>query len=107
MESKPKEIRIYETEEGKTPFTEWMEQLEGQKIYGVILNRMDRIENGNLGDCHGVGEGVSELRIDVGPGYRIYFGQDGDLIVLLAGGTKKTQSSDIKTARKFWRKYNA
>jgi len=83
-----------------------MDELEGQRVYGIILNRIDRVENGNLGDCHGVGGGVSELRIDFGPGYRVYFGQDGDLIVLLNGGTKKTQASDIKQAKDFWRDYN-
>jgi len=102
----PREIRVYETDGGKTPFTDWMESLEGQKIHGVILNRIDRVESGNLGDCHAVGEGVLEFRLDVGPGYRVFFGQDGDLIILLTGGTKKTQSRDIKTAKKFWRNYN-
>ena len=71
------------------------------------MRRMDRIENGNFGDCYPVGEGVSELRIDVGPGYRIYFGQDGDLVVLLHGGDKSTQEKDIKMAKRFWRDYNA
>ena len=106
MESRPREIRIYETDKGETPFTDWMDTLKGQPVHGVIFNRIDRVESGNLGDCKTVGEGVSELRIDVGPGYRIYFGQDGDLIVLLTGGTKKTQARDIKAARKFWRNYN-
>lgn len=84
-----------------------MESYNRQKIYGIILARIKRVEGGNLGDCEPVGEGVSELKIDVGPGYRVYFGQDGDEVVLLYGGTKKTQDKDIKTAKEYWRDYNA
>jgi putative addiction module killer protein len=103
----PREVRIYETSDGRTPFTEWMDGLEGLEIYAVIMNRLDRVENGNLGDCYPTGEGVSELRIDVGPGCRIYFGQDGHRIILLGGGTKKTQSNDIKKAKGLWKEYGA
>jgi len=101
------EIRIFETKDGKIPFGEWMDELEGSKVYAIILNRLDRVENGNLGDCHPVGEGVSELRIDFGPGYRVYFGQDGNVIVLLGGGTKRTQADDIKRAKRRWKEYDA
>ena len=102
-----REIRIFETKDGRIPFGEWMDELEGSKAYAIILNRLDRVENGNFGDCHPVGEGLSELRIDFGPGYRIYFGQDGDLIVLLGGGTKRTQADDIKRAKRRWKEYHA
>jgi|SRR5208282_13766 len=102
-----REIRIFETKDGRIPFGEWMDELEGSRVYAIILNRLDRVENGNLGDCHPVGEGVSELRIDFGPGYRIYFGQDADLIVLLGGGTKRTQADDIKRAKRRWKEYHA
>lgn len=107
MEPKPREIRIYETEDERAPFIEWMEGLEGQAIHGIIMARLERVENGNLGNSHGVGEGVAELVIDFGPGYRVYFGQDGGLIVLLNGGTKRTQTADIASAKRFWRNYNA
>ena len=107
MSSGRKEIRIYETRDGRIPFGEWIDELEGSKVYVIILNRLDRVENGNLGDCHPVGEGVSELRIDFGPGYRIYFGQDANLIVLLGGGTKRTQAEDIKKAKRRWKEYHA
>ncbi len=64
------------------------------------------MELGNFGDCKTVGGGVSELRIDFGPGYRIYFGRDGiDLVVLLGGGTKERQARDIETARSYWEEY--
>ena len=72
------------------------------------MTRLDRVEQGNLGKHHSVGEGVSELVIDFGPGYRVYFGQDGmDLVILLIGGDKSSQQQDIQTARKYWREYNA
>jgi putative addiction module killer protein len=80
---------------------------EHQKTYGIVLARIKRVENGNFGDCESVGEGVSELKVDFGPGYRVYFGQDGDEVVLLYGGTKKTQAQDINTAKEYWRDYNA
>ena len=102
-----REIRVYETKDGRIPFGEWMDELEGSKVYAIILNRLDRVENGNLGDCHPLGEGVSELRIDFGPGYRIYFGQDGSLIILLGGGTKRTQADDMKRAKRRWKEYHA
>ena len=64
-----------------------------------IQVRIDRAEDGNLGDCEPVGEGVSEMRIHYGPGYRVYFVQRGiEIVILLAGGNKSTQSKDIKTA---------
>jgi putative addiction module killer protein len=84
-----------------------MDSLKGQEIYGIIMNRLDRVEDGNFGACEPVGKGVSELKIDIGPGYRVYFGQDGDLVVLLYGGTKKTQQNDIERAQAFWSQYNA
>ena len=107
MEARPREIRIFETESGRQPFIEWIETLAGQEIYGIILGRIDRVEDGNFGDCKWEGNGVFELRIDYGPGYRVYFGQDGDLVVLLLGGIKKTQQKDLRTATAYWREYNA
>jgi len=72
------------------------------------MSRLDRVEGGNLGVHRSVGDGVTELVIDFGPGYRIYFGQDGmELIVLLAGGEKKSQQADIERAKRYWRNYNA
>lgn len=107
MEARPREIRVYETADGKRPFTDWMDRLRGSRIHGIILTRLDRVQKGNLGNCGRVGEGVSELRIDFGPGYRIYFGQDRDQVVLVGGGTKGTQAADIAKAKEYWRDYNA
>ncbi|MBV9144364.1 MAG: type II toxin-antitoxin system RelE/ParE family toxin [Acidobacteria bacterium] len=108
MEAREQEIRMYETEDGNCPFSDWMDDLEGQAIYGVIMNRIDRVAAGNFGDCWSVGHGVFELRIDIGPGYRVYFGRVGsEIVVLLGGGTKKTQRDDIKVAQKHWSAFNA
>ena len=106
MEAKPKELRIFVTEEGREPFNEWLASLNDRKVRAKIRVRLDRVSLGNFGDCHGVGEGVQELRMDYGPGYRIYLGQDGSTIVLLlCGGDKSTQTKDIETAKRYWNEY--
>ena len=106
MEALPKEIRIYLTEHGRAPFTEWLTALRDSRARAKIRVRLDRVSLGNLGDYHSVGEGVQELRIDYGPGYRVYFGQEGTTIVLLlCGGDKSTQTRDIETAQIYWKEY--
>jgi putative addiction module killer protein len=82
-------------------FNRWFDGLRDNRAKRRIQARIDRAEDGNLGDCKPVGEGVSEMRVDYGPGYRLYFIQRGDgfeIVVLLAGGDKSTQAHDIKTA---------
>jgi putative addiction module killer protein len=106
VETRPKELRVLVTGEGQEPFNEWLTSLRDIKTRAKIRVRLDRISLGNFGDCHGVGEGVQELRIDYGPGYRIYFGQKGTSIVLLhCGGDKSTQTKDIETAKRLWNEY--
>jgi putative addiction module killer protein len=105
VESFPREIRFYETVANRAPCAEWMDSLEGQDIYEVIMLRLDKVERGTLGETRSVGDGVSELIINDGPGYRIYYGllgRRGDIVVLLHGGEKKTQEADIKLAKKYW-----
>lgn len=80
-------------------FAKWMEKLKDPAAKARVLVRIARLGDGNPGDVKSVGKGVSEMRIPYGPGYRVYFCQQGDqLIILLAGGSKKTQSKDIQTA---------
>lgn len=99
---------MYETANGRVPFSEWMDSIEGQQVYEIVMTRLERVELGNFGDHHGVGEGVSELIIDFGPGYRVYYGLQGfDLVILLVGGDKSSQQADIETAKAYWRNYNA
>lgn len=98
-----KELILYETSDGKVPFQEWLEGLSDRKGRAIIRVRLDRLEYGNPGACRQVGEGVSELRIHYGPGYRVYFGEDGKTsVVLLNGGDKSTQRKDILRAQKYW-----
>lgn len=80
-------------------FDNWFSELKDRTVKARIQARIDRAEDSNFGDCGPVGEGVSEMRIHTGPGYRIYFKQIGmEIFVLLAGGNKTTQQQDIKTA---------
>lgn len=80
-------------------FDAWLSRLRDRRSVMRIQARIDRAEAGNFGDCEPVGEGVSEMRIHYGPGYRVYFTQRGlEIVILLAGGDKSTQSKDIKTA---------
>jgi putative addiction module killer protein len=99
------EVVQYETEEGTCPFADWFDDLDARAA-AKVRTAIARIETGNLGDVKPVGEGVSERRIDFGPGYRVYFGQDGQrLVILLLGGTKKRQQRDISQAKAYWRDY--
>ena len=97
-------IKIYSTKAGKEPFSEWEEDLD-QKVRAIIRNRLDRIGLGNFGDAKMIkgAEGIWELRIDYGPGYRIYFGKKGfTIVLLLMGGEKKSQARDIEKANRYW-----
>ncbi len=106
MESRPRELLEYETEEGRSPFGEWLRGLRDIQARAVIRKRLNRVRLGNLGHCRSVGDGVHELKIDVGPGYRVYFGLDGPIIViLLCGGDKGSQENDLKKARAYWADY--
>ena len=86
-------------------FDDWLTGLKDRQAVRRVQVRIDRAEDGNFGDCESVGEGVSEMRIHYGPGYRVYFVQRGiEIVILLAGGNKSTQSKDIKTALELARK---
>ena len=99
------EILQYETEEGDCPFEVWFDDLDVQAALKVTT-AIARMEAGNFGDVKPVGQGVSERRIPFGPGYRLYFGRDGDkLVILLNGGTKKRQQKDIENAHAYWSNY--
>ncbi len=104
--ARPRELQIYRTPNDREPFTEWLKSLQDRTTRKRIQARLDRIESGNLGDHKSVGGGVSELRFQFGPGYRIYFGEvDNVIILLLCGGDKSSQNRDIERAKVYWQEY--
>ena len=102
------EYRIKEfVREGSSLFQEWFDDLDSIAA-SKVTTALYRLQYGNFSNVRSVGSGVSEYKIDFGPGYRIYFGKDGyTLIIVLTGGTKKTQSKDIEKAKLFWQEYKA
>lgn len=100
------EIHYYQTAAGGRPFVEWLTGLTDRQARVRIQARLARVAGGNLGDVEPVGEGVLELRIDWGPGYRVYFSRVGQVIVLfLCGGDKRMQQRDIKNAKTYFEDY--
>jgi len=100
------ELLEYIDETGKNVFHKWLRSLKDRVARARIRVRLNRVRLGNFGDCKSIGGGVSELRVDYGLGYRIYIGRDGIKIdVLLCGGSKKSQSKDIKLAQQYWAEY--
>ena len=105
-EAHPRQIELYVAPDGKSTFEDWLANLKDRQARARIRIRLERPRLGNFGDCKSVGSGVFELRVDYGPGYRVYFGRQGDaLVILLCGGDKKSQVGDIKDANKFWEDY--
>lgn len=99
------DVREYLDTAGRSPFAKWLRALNVQAA-AKIATALERIADGNLSNVKPVGSGVFEYKLDFGPGYRIYFGRDGDrLIILLAGGTKKRQQEDIRQAKANWQDY--
>lgn len=99
-------IKVYRTDAGKKPFSQWLHELSDLKARATIDLRIERMKMGNFGKCEPVGGGVFELKMDFGPGYRIYFSKIGNTIVLLLhAGTKKSQQRDIERAKKYWQDY--
>ncbi len=106
MQATPRQLEIYSTAEGEEPFEEWMAALKDAAGRAAVRARLERVEDGNFGDHKSVGDGVSELRINFGPGYRVYYGLDGKVVVLLlCAGDKATQEKDIKKAKRYWQDY--
>ena len=96
-------IEHYQDEDGGNPFRAWFGKLRDIVAKTAVLKRIDRVTLGNFGNCSDVGSGITELKIDIGPGYRIYLSHRGErLVILLCGGNKSTQSKDIELARKYW-----
>lgn len=99
------EVREYVTADGSSPYAKWFNSLNAQAAAKITI-AATRMAQGNLSNAKSVGAGIQEYSIDFGPGYRIYFGRDGDrLVILLGGGTKKRQQDDIRRAQTLWADY--
>lgn len=101
------EVRLYQTADRKVPLKHWLSGLRDDQARARIISRLDRLRGGLTGDWKSVGAGVYELRIDHGPGYRVYFGLEGKTLLLLCGGDKRTQTSDIEKAHGYWKDHKA
>lgn len=97
------EVFRYQATNGDEPVTDWLKSMRDKQAQAKLRIRLKRLESGIFGDCESVGEGVLELREHLGAGYRVYFGRHGQtIVILLCGGSKKTQSSDIRKAKEYW-----
>ena len=101
-----REIQKLELENGRVPFDDWFESLGDLRMQASVDARLARVRAGNFGDHKGVGAGVFELRIHVGPGLRVYYGEHrNQLVILLGGGDKATQTRDINRAKQLWQQW--
>lgn len=100
------DLIVYETKDGFQPFKKWLNSIRSKKVKSKIFTVLTRMEAGLMGDVKAVGGGVHELRLHLDQGYRIYFANDGEqLVVLLAGSDKKTQKKEILNALDYWKDY--
>ena len=103
MEAKQRDVQYYTTSNGKQPVRKWLDSIKDSLTQAILYKRIRQAGLGNFGVTRPVGSGVNEFKIDFGQGYRIYYGVHKDkLIVLLVGGTKRTQQADIETAKEYW-----
>jgi len=101
------EVRQYVDRSGRIAFERWYTGLD-EDVQARIALGLDKLERGNFSGVKGAGAGVFELRLDFGPGYRVYFGKDGEqIVILLGGGTKKRQQTDIEAAQALWQEYKS
>ncbi len=106
LDTRPRTLEIYRKEDGTEPYTEWIRSFRDKRMQRRILARVGRMRLGNFGDHKAVGDGVWELRLFFGPGYRVYFTEAGETIVLLlCGGDKSRQKKDIEQAKEYWHDY--
>ena len=101
-----RDIQKLQLDDGSIPFDGWVSSLRDRRIEAAIDARLARVRSGNFGDHKRVGGGVSELRIDIGPGLRVYYGeQRQNIVILIGGGDKRTQTRDINRAKLLWQQW--
>ena len=107
MEVKKRSAIFYKDTKGHEPAKDWLAKLRDIQGKAIILTRIIRASEGNFGNHRPIGDGISELKINLGPGYRIYYAitDNNDVVLLLVGGDKSTQSSDIKKAKQYWKSH--
>lgn len=106
FDGQPQTVEVFTKSDGSQPVNEWLDNLSDTRAVARISARIVRLELGNPGDYKSIGGGLYELRVDYGPGYRVYFAVSGlTIVLLLCGGTKKTQQADIDTAEDYWASY--
>lgn len=102
MRRRPVELFLFQLANGRQPFVDWFDRLGDRVVQARVMQRLDRLQAGNPGDCRALGSGLMELRIDSGPGYRVYFSQVAiDRCFILCGGSKQTQATDIARAKQW------
>lgn len=107
MEAHPRNVETYVAPDDTSPFDEWMLELKDLKGRAQIEARINKLRRGIIGDFGPVGDGIIELRIHLGPGFRVYCVDDGANVLILWAGTKRTQSDDIRRAKLYWKDYNS
>ncbi len=106
LATQPRKLQIYQHSNGREPFTEWWKSIRDRNTRNSIQARLDRFERGYFIDCKSVGDGIFETRFHFGAGYRIYFGEvDNTIVLLLCGGDKSSQARDIERAKTYWQNY--
>ena len=106
MQIQPESVRNYIMPNGRDPYRQWYTGIKDRKTQAIITNRIDRLQHGNPGDCKQLSRRLYELRIDYGPGYRVYFGLFRNTVaILLGGGTKGTQQRDIMKVQTYWNEF--
>jgi putative addiction module killer protein len=108
VEAREQEVRMYRTGSGRIPYLDWLMSLRDARTRQKIEARIARVRLGNFGIARSVGDGVQELKVDYGPGYRVYFAREANtIVILLCGGDKGSQNEDIVKAKAFWSDYKA
>lgn len=104
MQRQTVELLVFARASGRQPFADWFDNLRDRVAQASVMQRLDRLQSGNFGDCRSLGGGLMELRIDTGPGYRVYFSRiPPDRCLILCAGSKRTQKADIERARTWLR----